>query len=162
MDWGPPGSSIHRILQARILEWVAIPFSRKSSWPRDWIQVSRIAGRLFTIWATREDSKTIILNQSFICIACIDNTVHLLNHPHPCQESSVCLGGSDGKESACNEGDLGSISGLGRSPGEGNSNSLQYSYLDNPMSRGAKQAIVHGVEKSWTWLSNLAHAKTHI
>ena len=107
MDLGLPGSSIHRILQARILEWVAIPFSRKSSWPRDWIQVSCIAGRLFTIWATREDSKTIILNQSFICIVCIDNIVHLVNHPHPCQESSVCLGGSDGKESACNAGDLG-------------------------------------------------------
>ena len=42
------------ILQARILEWVAIPFSRGSSWPRDWTQVSRIAGGFFTIWATRE------------------------------------------------------------------------------------------------------------
>ena len=41
-------------LQARILEWVAIPFSRVSSWPRDWTWVSCIAGRLFTIWATRE------------------------------------------------------------------------------------------------------------
>ena len=42
------------------------------------------------------------------------------------------LGGSDGKESACNEGDLGSIPGLGRSPGEGHSNPLQYSCLENP------------------------------
>ena len=50
----PPGSSIYGILQARILEWVAIPFSRGSSRPRDWTQVSRIAGRLLTIWATRE------------------------------------------------------------------------------------------------------------
>ena len=49
-----PGSSVHIILQARILEWVAIPFSRGSSWPRDGTQVSRIAGRFFTIWATRE------------------------------------------------------------------------------------------------------------
>ena len=104
MDCSPPGFSLHGILQARILEWVAIPFSRRSSWPRDWIQVSHIAGRLFT---TREDSKTIILNQSFICTVCINKIVHLLNHPYPCQESSVCLGGSDGKESACNEGDLG-------------------------------------------------------
>ena len=46
------GSSIHGILQARILEWVAIPFSRGSSWPRDRTQVSCIAGRFFTIWAT--------------------------------------------------------------------------------------------------------------
>ena len=46
-------------------------------------------------------------------------------------------GGSDGKASACNVGDLGSISGSGRSPGEGNSNLLQYSCLENPMDRGA-------------------------
>ena len=44
------GSSVHGILQARILEWVAIPFSRGSSWPRDWTWVSCIAGRFFAIW----------------------------------------------------------------------------------------------------------------
>ena len=49
MDWGLPGSSVHGILQARILEWVAISFSRGSSRPRDGTQVSCIAGRLFTI-----------------------------------------------------------------------------------------------------------------
>ena len=54
MDCGLPGSSVHGILQARILEWVAIPFSKGSSWPRDWTQVSHIAGRFFTIWATTE------------------------------------------------------------------------------------------------------------
>ena len=48
MDHSLPGSSVHGSLQARILEWVAISFSRGSSWPRDWIQVSSIAGRLFT------------------------------------------------------------------------------------------------------------------
>ena len=48
------GSSAHGILQARILEWVAIPFSRGSSQPRDWNCVSRIAGRFFTLWATGE------------------------------------------------------------------------------------------------------------
>ena len=58
--------------------------------------------------------------------------------------------GSDGKESACNMGDLGSIPGLGRSPGEGNGYLLQYSGLENSMDRGAWQAIVHGVTKSWT------------
>ena len=46
-----PGSSVHGILQARILEWVAIPFSRGSPWPRDWIQVSFIVEGFFTIWA---------------------------------------------------------------------------------------------------------------
>ena len=52
--------------------------------------------------------------------------------------------GSDGKKSACNAGDLGSIPGLGRSPGEGNSNPLQYSCLENSMERGAL-STVHGV-----------------
>ena len=52
--WTPPGSSVHGILQARILEWFAIPFSSRFSWPRDWTWVSCIAGRFFTIWATRE------------------------------------------------------------------------------------------------------------
>ena len=59
-------------------------------------------------------------------------------------------GGSDGKESACNAGDLGSIPGSGRSPGEGNGNPLQYSCLKNPMDRGAWRTIVHGVAMSTT------------
>ena len=54
MDWGLPGSSVHGLLQARILEWVAIPFLRGSSQPRDQTQVSHIADRFFTIWATKE------------------------------------------------------------------------------------------------------------
>ena len=61
VDCSLPGSSVHGILQARILEWVAISFSRGSSQPRDWICVSRIAGRLFTIWATRESPSPEIL-----------------------------------------------------------------------------------------------------
>ena len=56
-------------------------------------------------------------------------------------------GGSDGKESACNIGDVGLIPGSGRSPGEGKGNPLQYSCLDNPMDRGAQRAIVHAVAK---------------
>ena len=54
MGCSHPGSSVHGILQARILEWVAISFSRGSFQPRDWTQVSWIAGRFFDIWATRE------------------------------------------------------------------------------------------------------------
>ena len=54
VDCSPPGSSVHGILQARILEWVAISFSRGSSRPRDWTQVSCIAGSRFNLWATRE------------------------------------------------------------------------------------------------------------
>ena len=53
-DCSPPGSSVSGILQARILEWVAISFSRGSSWPRDQTWVSCFAGRFFTVWATRE------------------------------------------------------------------------------------------------------------
>ena len=57
-------------------------------------------------------------------------------------------GGSDGKESTCNAGDPGAIPGSGRSLGGGHGNSLQYSCLENPMDRGAWQAIVHGIEES--------------
>ena len=62
--------------------------------------------------------------------------------------------GSEVKASASNAGDLGSIPGSGRSPGEGNGNPLQYSCLENPMDGGAWWATVHGVTKSWTWLSD--------
>ena len=54
MNCSLSGSSVHGILQVRILEWVAIPFSRQSSWPRDRTWVSYIARRFFTIWTTRE------------------------------------------------------------------------------------------------------------
>ena len=64
-------------------------------------------------------------------------------------------GGAEVKSSACNNvGDLGLIPGLGRSPGEGNGNPLQYSCLENPMDGGAWWAIVHGVTKSWTQLND--------
>ena len=52
--WDPMDYTVHGILQARILEWVAFPFSRESSQPRDRTQISHIAGRFFTRWATRE------------------------------------------------------------------------------------------------------------
>ena len=63
-------------------------------------------------------------------------------------------GGSDGKESACKAGDSGSIPGLRRCPGEGNGYPLQYSCLENSMDRETWWAIVHGVSKSWTRLSD--------
>ena len=61
---------------------------------------------------------------------------------------------SDGKESACNTGDLGSIPGLGRCPGESNGYPLQNSYLGNHMDRGAWKAVVNGIAKSQTQLSD--------
>ena len=54
MDSSPPVSSVHEIFQARIPDWIAIPFSTGSSQPRNWTRVSYTAGRFFTIWATRE------------------------------------------------------------------------------------------------------------
>ena len=70
-------------------------------------------------------------------------------------------GGSEDKASAYNAGDLGSIPGLGRSPGEGNGNPLQYSCLENPTDGGAWWATVHRVSKSWTRLSDFTHSLTH-
>ena len=104
MDCSLPGSSVHGIFQARILEWGAISFSRRSSWPRGWTWVSPTVGRRFTIWATSE-----VLTR---------------------QNISSC-GGSDGQESTCNMRDLGLIPGLRRSPGGGHGNPLQYSCLEN-------------------------------
>ena len=63
-------------------------------------------------------------------------------------------GGSEGKASNCNAGDLGSIPGSGRPPGEGNGNPLQYSCLENPIDRDAWWATVHGIAKSRTQLSD--------
>ena len=62
-------------------------------------------------------------------------------------------GGSEGKESAYNAGDLGLIPRSGRSPGEGSSNPFQYFCLENSMDRGARRATVHGLTKSWTQMS---------
>ena len=69
---------------------------------------------------------------------------------YTCVSCMGLLGGSDIKESARDAGDWGSIPGSGRSSGEGNGNPLQYSCLENSMGRGAWQAAVHGVAKSWT------------
>ena len=65
--------------------------------------------------------------------------------------------GSDSKESACNAGDMSSIPGSGRSPGDGNGYPLQYSCPENPMDRGTWQATVHRVAKGRTWLSDFRH-----
>ena len=64
MDCSLSGSSVHGILQARILEWVAISSSRGSSWPRDWTWVSQTAGRFFTLWATRAVSVGLVPSMS--------------------------------------------------------------------------------------------------
>ena len=74
--------------------------------------------------------------------------------PHPTAGRASLVAQKNGKESACNAGDQGSITGWGRSPGEGHDNALQYCYLENSMDRGAWWATVHGVTKSQTRLSD--------
>ena len=69
MDYRPSSSSLHAILQARILEWVAIPFFRGSSQPRNWTQVSYFAGRFFMVWATREAQ--LVVYWGFICYSLV-------------------------------------------------------------------------------------------
>ena len=182
MDCSPPDSSVHGILQSRILEWVAILFSRGSSQPRDWTEVSTIAGRFFTDWATREAYIALAMVLSLILqfssvqlLSCVwlfathgpqhakeqwnktwarDGSWAVPRCSHPLPSPTSTRGGSDSKESACNVGDPGLISGLGRCSAEENGYPLQYSCLENAMDRGAWRTTVHGVAKSRTGLSN--------
>ena len=95
IDCSPLGSSVqeernvHGIFQARILEWVAISFSRGSSWPRDWSRIACIAGGFFTVWATRETPLKVHQELLSVCVCvcvcvcvsirCIIYSIHPLN-----------------------------------------------------------------------------------
>ena len=127
VDCSSPGSSVHGILQARILEWVVVSFSRGSSWPRDRTQVPRIAGRHFNLWATRKAFSIYQLVGTFLGALTIKNLPQT-------QETRVWS--------------------LGRDPGGENSSPLQYPCLENSMDRGDWPATVHGVPVSQTWLSD--------
>ena len=88
-DWSSPGSSVHEILQARILEWVAILFSRASPLPRGWTQVSCIAGGFFTIWATKTSSywfkffgRDDMVQRQWIWSACVYICVYVCTYIH--------------------------------------------------------------------------------
>ena len=120
----PMNYTVHGVLQARILEWAAFPFSRGSSQPRDQTQVSCIAGGFFTSWASREAHRS--QNQT-----------------------QLKWLSSSSRFVITNAGDLGLIPGLWRSPGEGKGYPLQHSDLENSM-----DCIVHGVAKSRTGLSD--------
>ena len=127
VDCSLPGSFIHGISQAGILEWVSISFSRdlpdpgvEPMSPED---SSPSEPQLEVLYA--------VLKASFRLPRWLS-----------------------GKESACQSGDMGLIPGMGRSPGEGSGNLLQYSCLENPVERGAWWAIAHEVIESWTQLSN--------
>ena len=93
-----------------------------------------------------------LLSNSHICTWLLEKTIALTILDFP--------GSSDGKVSAYNSGDPGSIPRLGRSSGEGNGNPLQYSCLENPMDGRVWLAIVHGVAKSRTWLSDVTFTFT--
>ena len=100
--------------------------------------VEQVANRLS--WSFRSTIKN---STYFNCLKLLRETLKYIKGS---------AGDSDDKEPACNAGDLGSTTELGRSNEEGNGYTLQYSYLENFMDRGAWQATVHGVEKSQTWL----------
>ena len=126
--------TVHEILQARILEWVAFHFSGVSSKSRNQTQVSHITGGFFSCWATRE--KFIALKSYLRKSRKISNDLNVHLKQLQKEEQSLklvliegwgfpCI--SPGKESACNVGDLGSVPALGGSPGERNGYPLQYS-----------------------------------
>ena len=81
IDGSPPGSSIPGILQERTLEWVTIPSSRGSSWPRDWTQVSCIAGRFVPIWAIREALNVYNSSVWMAWSLSLHSSVHLFSPP---------------------------------------------------------------------------------
>ena len=133
MDCSLPGSSVHGILQARILEWVAVPSSRGSSGPRDRTCIS------YTYLHWQVGSLPLAPPGKPEMI--IFTAIYYLHW------SSLV---AQTVESACNAGDPGLIPGSGRSPGERNSNPLRFSCLENSMDGGARRATVHGVAKSRT------------
>ena len=179
MDCSPPVSSVLGILQARILEWVTITFSGRSSPPRDGNQVSCIAGEFFTIWVSREAlCKEICLLAApmltswdwvnsrswwwtrrpgvlgFIGSQRVGHEwVTELNWTELMLTSPVVPVVKNLPAYTADAGDVGLVPGWGRSPGVGNGNPLQDSCLENSMDRGTWWAIVHGVAKSRTQLS---------
>ena len=101
------------------------------------------AGQSDALSPTSESSSNLVQKGWCVCVSKVAKFWVKLLHFY------ICL-----QPSACNAGDLGSIPVLGRSPGEGNGNPLWYSCLGNPTDGGAWWARVHGVAKSWTWLSD--------
>ena len=139
MDYSPPGSSVHGVLQARTLEWVAISFSRGSSLPRDQAWVSCIAGRFLTTEPPGKPFRQCLAGDSYLgtWLQSRLSTLrsHLLCDLGPLPRSLIFWQTLDFIE-------------------ERNSNPLQYSCLKNSMNKGAWQATVLEVEKSWIQLSN--------
>ena len=143
MDCSSPVSSVHGILQARILEWVAISSCRGSSGARDQTHLLSCKRILYPLSHLGSPNTS---HLKYLSLALTKKK----------KKKSGFPGGASLKEPACQCSirdirepirDMGSIPGLGRSPGEGNGNPLQYSCLESPMDRGAWGSIVHGVTK---------------
>ena len=144
MDCKLLGSSVHGSFRARILDWVAISYLRRPSQPRDQTCISCVCcvGRwILWCYSTWEAP---ILHLILVKRSCLFVFSYCSWGSQGKNTEVVCHpllpgppGGSDGKASACNAGDLGSIPGSGRSPGEGKGNPLQHSCLENPMVRVA-------------------------
>ena len=156
MGYCLPGSSVHGLSQVRILEWVDISFSRGFSQPRDGTSVSCIGRWILYHWTTWKPLFYLapLCNVEQVICFCLCYWALL---------QRCFLGSSDSKASYYNVGDLGLIPGLGKSPGEGYDNPLQYSCLENPMDQGAWWATVHGVARSRTRLSDFTslHIQWH-
>ena len=133
MGYSPPGSSVHRILQARILEWVTMPFFRGFSWPSYWIRVS--CGKNHWYLPTSPLAKLFSMDFPWISSfkphhSSLTWILFLLNETMWASQVVPVV-----KNPPTNSGDtrdLGSIPGLGRSPEGGHGNPLQYSCLENP------------------------------
>ena len=163
LDCSPPGSSVHGISQARILEWVPISFSRGSSWPRDQTCISCIAGGFFTTEPTRKPYKGVNMRENWVRVYRNSALFLQLFHKLKIVYLKICPHNHVGlslwlssKQSTCNAGNTGLIPVSGRSPGAGYGNPLRYSFLENSTDRRAWWATVHRVAKSWTWLKWLS------
>ena len=144
IDCSLPGSSVHGISQARILEWVAISFSRGSSWSSPGVEPTSpvLAGRFFT---TESPRKPQLANYS--------GCLRLRGLPTWLRAKVLPVNVGDSRDGSL-------IPGSERSPREGNSNPLQYSCLKNSMDRGAWRANKStGVTKTQTWLSTHTQGK---
>ena len=157
MDCGPPGSSVHGILQARIPEWVPMPFSRGSSRPSDWARVSCIAGGFFRVWATREDHVPVKLN--------LKNRQKSRSTPgwsfaDPCYSHGGFPGGSGIKNPPAmqemQETWVPTL-GWGEPLEEEMTTCSRILAWKNLTDRGAWRSTVQGVAKSWVQPNNWAH-----
>ena len=176
MDWSPPGSSVHGIFLARILEWVAISSSRGSSWLGDWTHVSCISGGFVYCWATGEahggfhtcllESILLALQSLALCWIIGKYSASPLEKEMATHSSTLAWKipwtEEPGRLQSMESLRVGTTERLHfhfslSCIGEGNGNPLQCSCLENPRDRGAWWAAVYEVAQSWTrlkWLSS--------